>query len=257
MLVGPIPVVRAAMMTQSDAYRALSSMRALAVTVFCILLAWHLAERFVTPMGGAPIHLLQLGNRATFISDAIRDFLMTPFLIAVHRFILLDEVATRYRIVPWESRFVQFFGCTLVLTVFGLLMIVPVQLSIFTLSVRIMFAFSVVSVGLLAFVLSRVTILFPAIAIDAPGATWKNACDDTRGHAWRIGLVFALATLPVAAIIAVDPALWLPAESAGSSPILIVRSAIDVAVRIWTSALFVVIASRLLQALGERVFRRA
>jgi hypothetical protein len=43
----------------------------------------------------------------------------------------------------------------------------------------------------------RITILFPAVAVDAPGATWSHAIADTRGYALRIFIVGLLALLPV------------------------------------------------------------
>jgi small-conductance mechanosensitive channel len=52
----------------------------------------------------------------------------------------------------------------------------------------------------------RCMILFAAIAVDAPGADWRNAIADSKGHSWRIFLVLLCTVAPaiiVAAIVAV------------------------------------------------------
>jgi hypothetical protein len=46
----------------------------------------------------------------------------------------------------------------------------------------------------------RRAILFPAIAVDAPGATWSNAGLDTKGSSWRVVFIFVLTALPVSVI---------------------------------------------------------
>ena len=38
---------------------------------------------------------------------------------------------------------------------------------------------------------------FPAIAVDAVGATWSNARNDTKGHSWRVLFVFICTLLPM------------------------------------------------------------
>ncbi len=48
----------------------------------------------------------------------------------------------------------------------------------------------------------RCMILFAAIAVDAPGADWRNAIADSKGHSWRIFLVL-LCTVAPAMIVAV------------------------------------------------------
>src|SRR5262249_16644281 len=53
-------------------------------------------------------------------------------------------------------------------------------------------------------VLLRLTILFPAVAVEAPGATARHAFIDTKGQALRILAIFLLALIPwISAIIAI------------------------------------------------------
>ena len=41
-------------------------------------------------------------------------------------------------------------------------------------------------------VVVRRVILFPAVAVDAPGATWSNARRDTKGSSWRVAFILSL-----------------------------------------------------------------
>ena len=45
---------------------------------------------------------------------AARPFLLTPYLIAVHRFIILGETTAIYRLVPTDKRFQRYFAWSLV-----------------------------------------------------------------------------------------------------------------------------------------------
>ena len=42
----------------------------------------------------------------------------------------------------------------------------------------------------------RRVILFPAIAVDAPGATWSNARRDTKGSSWRVAFILFCVAVP-------------------------------------------------------------
>src|SRR5262245_54348118 len=47
---------------------------------------------------------------------ALQPFLLTPYFIAVHRFIILDEAAWGYRLAPSQTRFQRFFGWSVALS---------------------------------------------------------------------------------------------------------------------------------------------
>ena len=49
--------------------------------------------------------------------EAAKAFLMTPYAIAVHRFIIVGEKTTNYQIALVEPRFRRFFGWSLALSV--------------------------------------------------------------------------------------------------------------------------------------------
>jgi hypothetical protein len=61
---------------------------------------------------------------AIFIAT-LRAFLLTPYFIAVHRFIILGEVTTNYQLTPGEPRFLRFFGWWLVLMLLTFVILVP------------------------------------------------------------------------------------------------------------------------------------
>ena len=61
------------------------------------------------------------------------------------------------------------------------------------------------------FVVVRRAILFPAIAVDAPSATWSKARLDTKGSSWRVAFVFVLTALPILVINGLLAWLWLSA----------------------------------------------
>jgi hypothetical protein len=127
----------------------------------------------------------------------VQGFLLTPVAIAVHRFVLLGEIARYYSLTPSQPRFMRFFLFTVV---FQLLTIVPATLMsfgkeggigvlIWTLAAAALFIAAVIAS-------LRLLILFPAIAVDARGADWRNAMADTKGHTWRVFFIVVLTSLP-------------------------------------------------------------
>jgi len=111
-------------------------------------------------------------------------------------------------------------------------------------------AFICVAVSLIVAIIVclRLAILFPAIAIDAPGATASNALADTRGFAVDIFLIYLLAALPIVAIDFVLRGLNLP---------MMIGTVVDGILDVIALVLLVVITSRVFQALGDRTLRPA
>jgi hypothetical protein len=187
----------------------------------------------------------------SIVIGVANSFFMTPYIIAVHRLIILEEIAPSYVLRPGEPRFQKFFGWSLLLWacelgllgVFALLsapmlLILPTASALFIL-ITLTFA----TIFILCWAISRLSILFPAIAVDAAGANWRTVMADTRGYAWQILLIGLLASLP---FVAVGIVLWF---SVGRKTI----PGIDEVVGLASITLMVVIASRLYQRLGNRV----
>jgi hypothetical protein len=192
------------------------------------------------------------GNLADAGLDAVQDFLLTPFCIAVYRYIILNEVARGYPLDPRDARFFRFFAWSLAFTAVtaAILLVNDVILDsplIATIVLDILLFVGLVYIAL------RLAILFPAIAVDAPGATASNAFADAKGNMVRIFLIFSLIYGPFIVLslmidlpFADDSQPSPPATAAFSS--LILASALP---------LVVAAAARIFQVLAQRVVGRA
>jgi hypothetical protein len=188
-------------------------------------------------------------------------FFLTPYAIAVHRFIILGEKTTSYRIASTEPRFRRFFGWSLVLLVLSS----ATQQSF---DVDVVLGGPVLALTVLAFVFAiRAIVLYPAVAVDAPGANWRQAIADTRGHAWRILFIILGAILPLVIVALV---VWIIVAGVAMSVLSFISGDAEMGPRSLSAMLFllylfvvvgmlfgytlvVVIASRLYQRIGVRV----
>ena len=238
----------------AQAYRDLNLVLATLTNLVMIALAVSVIGEIIQTI------LLRIGSpRPTrdllvmFIASIVQAFLLTPYLIAVHRLVILGEVTAAYTLVPGERRFQQFFGWSLALSLGAtlptfLLLLLPVPEEF-----RIAGA-AVISIAVLIVAL-RVIILFPAVAVDAPGATWDNAMADTKGHAWRIFLIALLASVPLLMAGVILGLMFLDPGKLSIRTVLgaLVGGVLGIAVL----TLAVVIASRLYEQIGIRVKRGA
>jgi hypothetical protein len=237
----------------SDVWRVIHAMPVLVGSMIAILIAFNLASLFVLP-APSPGSFRSLSDLIPLAAGAVQSFLTTPFLIAVHRFILLHQTTGQYALAPQEPRFFRFFGWSLVITALSL---IPSVLQ----SWLGAFGFPDLFTGVLTlaimigcfFLTFRLTILFPAIAIDAPGATAANAYADSEGSVWRIFFIFFVTILPFVAFALGLYALGLISIAKDISPLKIAGQIVTAIVGVPVYALFVAVASRLFQALGERL----
>ena len=191
-----------------------------------------------------------LATLIAFVLNLIEGFLLTPYLIAVHRLIVLGEVTKNYRFAPNEPRFQQFFGWSVALTLAWFVLVFVVTLLKAT-GVMLQTVVMLVALILFLIVSLRLTIIFPAVAVDAPGATWQNVVADTKGHVWRIFWINLVAFLPLAVVAVVLEFSVSGRTTALSAPNIasvIVSAVLGVAGRM----LFVVIASRFYLWIGNR-----
>lgn len=187
----------------------------------------------------------------TFVFECIRGFLLTPYLIAVHRFIVLNETSTNYTFAPGDPRFQRFFTCLMAMQVVSTLPALftfwatqaagsrPWLLLVFTLAV-------------IAAVL-RLAVIFPAIAVNAPGATFQNAVADTKGHVWRIVAVNVLVMTSVFLPVAVAAILVKSNGAIALTPMGIVNAVVGSALGLALLTLLVAVASRFYLLLGQRL----
>jgi hypothetical protein len=167
---------------------------------------------------------------------------LAPFYLAIHRHIILDEVADGYSVAVEEPRFQRTFGCCLAL--YAITLVPSTALSVVP---REGFsAFLAVCLVLLGLSFAtRVMLVFPAVAVDAPGATFRNAYDDSRGQFWRIAGAILTTLAPLVIASAVIASAF--GEDSGQ------RKIFDGMATILGLALTIALASRLYQRLGDRV----
>src|SRR5215470_8333268 len=100
-------------------------------------------------------------------------FVTAPYLIAVHRFILLGKVTTRYDLELGDPRLQRFFGWTIV---FALLSVAPALLSSFLPLPAFLRSVLTSALAIAALVVTvRLIVVLPAIAVDSDRVTWQNA----------------------------------------------------------------------------------
>jgi hypothetical protein len=243
----PPSIPQAAVQAWRDTLAAFRALATPASIVLTISIAFAFLQRFVLPAEKA----LETGRLlAGFIIAAAQAFLLTPYLIAIHRFIILGETAARYEIAAATHRFQLFFLWSMALSMFywvpafGIAAFFGKTEVLLLMATLFLLAFTIVA--LIATV--RLMILFPAIAVHAPGATWSNAVADTKGHFWRILGISMLAALPAFAGM-------ITVALVGRKTWPLVFAVFDGAMGVVLMTLAIAVASRLYQQLGDRVNR--
>ncbi len=238
-----------------DFQRLLFPLRAIIISVFLIVRAISVVAGFV------PQRLWDReisGMALALVEDAIRALLLTPIVIAIHRFVILGEVTTGYGLDVRAPAFRLFFIWLFVLKVlaglpYELLGVLqtrdnPLWGTTTALLVRLIV---VIAVAL------RLTVLFPAIAVQTPGATAAHAFADTKGQALRLFAVFVLALLPWFAAVAVFVVvLGRGVSVAGSAPAM-VALLVGASAQTAVIALIAAIASHAFMFLATHVKRAA
>ena len=188
--------------------------------------------------------------------------LLAPLAIAVHRFVLLGEKTNRYPLEPKSSRYLRFVGFAILVKI---LWLIPSTIESLISIVRDNNPALATGLKFLAFVLVitvvivvvRRAILFPAIAIDAPGATWSKARLDTKGSSWRVAFVFILTALPLLVINGLLAWLWLlltpPAQPSPGS--LLFFSVIEAVIAIAALCAFAAAASHIYRVRADIMTR--
>jgi hypothetical protein len=250
-----LPIMPTLIAAYRDLGRVLAAMRTVMLCAFLILLAASASQSLI------PRRLWeqQLTGEALDLAWAAAEaFLLAPIMIAIHRFVILDRITRSYTVPIGEPAFAVFFCWLLALKIlFG----VPFDLLgvLQTLNWSVWASSSVFALALIAAVgvMLRLTILLPALAVEAPGATPSHALADTKGYALRILALFLLGLLPWLAVsVAVALLLGRGATVASSSLgmlSLIMQGVLQTAVLV----LAAVIASYVFIALAALVRRPA
>ncbi|MGO9700808.1 MAG: hypothetical protein ACLPX7_16260 [Xanthobacteraceae bacterium] len=194
-------IVQTAVTAWGDTFRMIGAMPLIFGIALAIDFALSLATLAVVPdplafAASGPLHAALL----VVVSAVLSAILFAPLAIVAHRFVLLGETTNRYPLDPFRARYVRFAGFAIL---FKLALVLPNTLmglqSQMPANPLATAAFSLATIALTAvifIVAVRRIILFPAIAIDAPGATWSNARRDTKGSSWRVLFIFVCTALP-------------------------------------------------------------
>jgi hypothetical protein len=250
-----LPIMPTLIAAYRDLGRVLAAMRTVMLCAFLILLAASASQSLI------PRRLWeqQLTGEALDLAWAAAEaFLLAPIMIAIHRFVILDRITRSYTVPIGEPAFAVFFCWLLALKIlFG----VPFDLLgvLQTLNWSVWASSSVFALALIAAVgvMLRLTILLPALAVEAPGATPSYALADTNGYALRVLALFLLGLLPwVAGAFAVAVLLGRGANVAGS-PLGVLSLIMQGVLQTAATVLIAVIASYVFIALAAAVRRPA
>lgn len=251
---GRLPIIGTAVTAWGDAFRAVSTMPVPAGIVFVILMLIAGASMLLIPdpmkLAKTSMPWLQV---ISLITTIVQGFLLAPLAIAVHRMVLLGETTDRYALDPSSPRYMRFVGFGVLVS---LLWSLPNLISSLTphsygLS-EVAGIVSFVLVIVVAIVTLRRAILFPAIAVDAPGATWSNARNDTKGHSWRVCFIFVCVALPVL-MVSLPLTFTLVAPARFGEPGRLVFGIISPAIQILSICALAAAASHLFKAYASRL----
>jgi hypothetical protein len=209
-------IFRSAKRAWIDAFRAAVAMPWVTGIAFALLIALGFVSDMVPPLLHSGDETLGQSVMWSAAAGVAESFLLTPLLIAIHRHVLLGEVTHRYAFDFSDQRFLQFFYFSFALSLLQ-------ALSFFAAIHLFPDAFSgpasgidkngggvaivaAIMIGVLV-IAARVILVFPAAAVDAPGATWGNALKASSGRFWLIASIFILIGMP-------PLILWLFAGSA-------------------------------------------
>jgi hypothetical protein len=181
-------------------------------------------------------------------------FLLTPVLLASHRFVILGETTQDYIRALSTRRFWRFFLLSAAIVA---MLFVPILLTRWRSIVDEIYT-PALYVGIASFVAASLwlSLLFPAIAVDAPSAGLRNAIADIGGNVWRIFWVGVLALLPLLiATMVVGGIQAMIFEDLSDFPLRIAFAPLEGAMIAATYVLLVLIASRFYLAVGDRLIR--
>jgi len=246
----PIPSIwSAATRAWSDTFQVIRRMPGLVLTMAVILLLFQLVSLVVgldLVMTDGAVRFGIGASLTTLVLSAIKAVLLAPFAIAVHRFVLLDEVTPRYRLDPANERFLRFafYGVLL-----AALTVLPHLVgAVFALVWRGFGGFASFVLHIVVAVIAvRVVILFPAVAVDAADPTWRHAIDDTKGHSWHVFFVLLVASLGLVplGVVLIAPFVSAAIDQAWFAEIMIAIG----------TGLLMLVATTVLVAAASRLYR--
>jgi len=189
-----LPIRRTLAASYRDWRRLLASLRTIVLCAFLIIIADSAVADFV------PEALWQhnvAGHVLGLLEDALWALLLTPVVIAVHRFVIQDVITSAYTLPLGDPLYRSF-----VAWLFALKVLAGLPFELLGMMQALGWPLLVSTAGLVVALVAavavalRLTILLPAIAVQAPSASLTPALADTRGQALHILAVFFLALIP-------------------------------------------------------------
>jgi hypothetical protein len=263
MAMSRLPIIAPVTSAYKDAWFAMRAMPMIAGWTLIIMIAGEFARYIVKAV--------VVGNGFTLASAAViavQCFFVTPIMIMVHRFIILEGVAPRYEVQPGRHFSPAYFGWLTGVLVISCGAAIPfkwlLRLSVIGrmpfFPVIEVLSFASLCLGFVATIIAlvvvmRLAILLPAIAVEMHDATADNAWGDSKHHGFRIFYIVLLTVLPlvIGALLLMSSfsvSANAQTEQLGSMPMFIMAAVQTVGMFLW-----VAVSSRLCQALADRVLR--
>jgi hypothetical protein len=171
----PLPILRSVALAYEELGHAWRAPRPFMLRALLIILAAKVAEDFVPrQVWSSPL----LGHVVGFAIGATQSFCLAPIVIAIHRFIILDEVTSSYAIDPSQPSLIAFFSWLLALSLLSTLVFLLQELltsaGLAALTALVPTLMVVIAVTIVTI---QLTILFPTIAVDARGSSAAHAIE--------------------------------------------------------------------------------
>ncbi len=248
-----LPIMRTLALAYRDWRRAVLALRMIVAGAFLILVALDAVAEFVPQsLWGQNL----TGQALDLADDAIWAMLITPIVVAVHRFVIQDVVALGYTLPLGDPVYQKVFAWLFALKVlsglpFDLLGVMqmlgwPLWASTLGFAVAL-----VAAIGLSL----RLAILLPALAVQAPAATASHALADSKGQASRLFAIFFLALIPWVAVSVGDIVLLGRRIEVAGSPQMMIGLLMGGLLQTIVLTLSAVIASHAFRALAAAVNR--
>jgi hypothetical protein len=204
-----------------------------------------------------------------FVVKLLGTIFLSLYSITVHRFVILGDVAAHYPFA-FGRRGRRFVVAGFLLTLLaiapmliGLPLILVVRYAAMLSALSWVLAAAVVTMIIAMWiVLARLSVMFPAIAVDAPGASWVNALADTKGYAFRIfmtyvvGILLFLLAVGLAMLLVWGGATIVGVVTSSSTGAVVARVGVHVgmaALSVLYVTFFVALASRIFQTVADRL----
>jgi hypothetical protein len=184
------PLVGTAAAAWRDVFLVIDNVALLfAVAVTCLLGLKYMALANWTSNTSPPIPMLM--NLILFLGQPL---VLTPLAIAVDRQLLIGE--NDWSLAQTYRQSFRFYGFVVLLLVLCQIPLLILEFGFAHGSGFLILLGAILLVAALGIVV-RSILLFPALAIDAPGASWSHALQDAKGHSGRILLILVCTVAPL------------------------------------------------------------